>query len=114
MNKINSNIKKGSSIHLEDPIKTTMFLEQVITMKNAVGWCAAILVTLLPISYGVGGWKQRIDDKFELHQKQTELNEARTQLTLEFNEKLIKLERENARLESLLEVYKGKEMKNGK
>ena len=57
---------------------------------------------------------QRIDDKFEFHQKREELNEMRTQLTLEFNDKVTKLERENSRLETILEVYQGKEVKNGK
>ena len=114
MKESGSNKKKESSSHQEKNNKKMMFLEQVVPLKYVLGWGAAILVTLMPASYGLGRWMQRIDDKFEVHQKQTELNETRTQLTLEFNEKVSKLEKENTRLETLLEVYKGKEVNNGK
>lgn len=114
MNKTSSNKKKDSSSLQEEGIKKTMFLEQVISLKYVLGWGAAIVVPLISASYGLGRWMQKIDDKFEVHQKQTELNETRTLLTLEFNEKVSKLEKENTRLETLLEVYKEKEVKNGK
>lgn len=91
-----------------------MFLDQVVSLKYVFGWGAAILVTLMPLSYGLGRWMQRIDDKFVFHQKQEELNEMRTQLSLEFNDKVTKLERENSRLETLLEACQEKEVKNGK
>ena len=114
MNKSSSNKKKGSSFQSEGDIKKTMFLEQVVSLKYVLGWGAAILVSLMPASYGLGRWMQKIDDKLEVHQKQTELNETRTRLTLEFNDKITKLEKENTRLETLLEIYKGKEVQNGK
>lgn len=114
MNKTSSKKKKKTSTSQEGNIKKTMFLEQVVSLKIVLGWGAAILVALMPLSYSLGRWMQRIDDKYEVHQKQTELNETRTQLTLEFNEKISKLEKENTKLETLLEVYKGKEVNNGK
>lgn len=91
-----------------------MFLEQVVSLKYVLGWGGAVLITVLPVSYALGRWMQKTEDKFELHQKQVELNDTRTRLTLDFNEKVTKLERENAKLETLLEVYQGKEVNNGK
>ena len=114
MNKKSSSKKKEPSGNLDEGIKKAMFLDQLVPLKYVLGWGAAILVTLMPISYGLGKWMQKIDDKFVVNQKQTELNETRTQLTLEFNEKVTTLEKENTRLETLLEVYKGKEVLNGK
>lgn len=114
MNKTTIKNKKASSNPPYEEIKKMMFLEQLVSLRIVLGWGAAILAFLLPLSYGLGRWMQRIDDKFEVHQKQTELNETRTQLTLEFNEKVSKLEKENTRLETLLEVYKGKEVNDGK
>lgn len=114
MNKVSSSKKKASSNPLDNKNKKLMFLDQVLSLKHVIGWGGAILMFVLPISYGLGRWMQRTDDKFEFHQKQVELNETRTQLTLEFNEKITKLERENTRLETLLEICQGKEVKNGK
>lgn len=114
MNNTSSKKKKESSTHPEESVKKTMFLDQVVPMKYVLGWGVPFLMTLVSISYGLGSWMQRIDDRFEVHQKQAELNETRTQLTLEFNEKITKLEKENTRLETLLEVCKGKEVNNGK
>lgn len=115
MNRMNSNKKKRTSENLPDGEgKKTLFLEQVVSLKYVLGWGGAILMAFLPLSYGLGRWMQKTDDKFELHQKQVELNETRTQLTLEFNEKVTNLERENAKLETLLEVCQGKEVNNGK
>lgn len=110
----NKKKKEPSSSYSEGGTSKTLFLEQVISLKYVLGWGAPILVTLMSLSYGLGRWMQKIDDKFEVHQKQTELNETRTQLTLDYNEKMTTLERENARLETLLEVCQGKEVKNGK
>lgn len=114
MNKASSKKKDTSASQPEEGVKKTMLLDQVIPLKYVLGWGAGLLVTLMPISYHLGKWMQKIDDKFEVHQKQTELNETRTQLTLEYNDKITKLEKENTRLETLLEVYKGKEVNNGK
>lgn len=114
MNKTSSKKKDTSTSLPEESVKKTMLLDQVIPLKYVLGWGAAILMALSTLCYHLGKWMQNIDDKFEVHQKQTELNETRTQLTLEFNEKLTKLEKENSRLETLLEVYNGKEVKNGK
>ena len=114
MNKTSGNKKKEPTSRYGEDIKKTMFLDQVVPLKIVIGWGAAILVPLMSVSYGLGRWMQRIDDKFEVHQKQTELNETRTQLTLEFNDKITKLEKENTRLETLFELYKEKEVKNGK
>lgn len=114
MNKDSNTKKKGSSNNTERENKKMMFLEQVISLKYVLGWGGAVLISVLPLSYGLGRWMQKTEDKFELHQKQAELNAARTQLTLEFNEKMTKLERENSRLETLLEICQGKEVKNGK
>lgn len=109
-----NNKKKELSIHPNRGKKKTMFLEQVVSLKYVLGWGGAVLITVLPVSYGLGRWMQKTEDKFELHQKQVELNDTRTQLTLEFNEKVTNLERENAKLETLLEVCQGKEVNNGK
>ena len=114
MNKTNCSKKKELSKNIEEDTKKAMFLEQVMPLTYVLGWGGPILFTIIAVSYGLGRWMQQIDDKFEVHQKQTELNETRTQLTLEFNDKITKLEKENTRLETLIEVYKGKEEKNGK
>ncbi len=90
------------------------FLDQVISLKHILEWGGAISVVLLPLSYNIGKWVQKTDDKMEFYQKQLELNEARTQLTVEFNEKVTKLERENSKLETLLEICQGKEVKYDK
>lgn len=112
---MSNNRKKNSSVEKpSEEKKKVMFLEQVLPMKYILGGGTTILAAILPIAYNVGKWVQRTDDKFELHQKQVELNEARTQLTLDFNERITKLEKENTRLETLLEIYQGKEVKNGK
>ena len=114
MNKRSNNKKDTSVSQSEGDVKKTMLLDQLIPLRYVLGWGAGLLVTLSTLTYHLGKWIQSIDDKFEVHQKQTELNETRTQLTLEFNEKVTKLEKENSRLETLLEVYKGKEVENGK
>lgn len=114
MNKTTTKKKKESSNPPDEAIKKTMFLEQVVSLKIVLGWGAALLAFLLPLSYGLGRWMQITEDRFEFHQKQVELNETRTQLTLEYNEKVTKLERENTRLETLLEICQGKEVSDGK
>lgn len=114
MNTIISNKKKDHSNNLDKRNIKLMFLDQVVSLKYVLAWGGAILMALMPLSYSIGRWMQKTEDKFEIHQKQIELNETRTQLTLEFNEKVTKLEKENTRLETLLEVYQGKEVNNGK
>lgn len=114
MNKASGKKKDTSASQPEEGIKKTMLLDQVIPLKYVLGWGAGILMALSTVSYHLGKWMQSIDDKFEVHQKQAELNETRTQLTLEYNDKITKLEKENTRLETLLDVYKGREVKNGK
>ena len=110
-----SNTKKTETSKLADgENKKQMFLEQVVSMKIVLGWGAAIFMTVATASYHVGKWVKETEDKFEFHKKQLEVNEAITKLTLESNDKITKLERENSRLETLLDIYQGKEVKYGK
>lgn len=114
MRKVSNNKKADPSKLPDGENKRLMFLEQVVSMKIVLGWGAAIIMTVATASYHVGKWVQETEDKFEFHQKKLEMNDAITQLTLETNDKITKLERENSRLETLIEMYQEKEVKNGK
>lgn len=89
-------------------------LDMTIPLKFILSGGFALSVVILPLTYNFGKWMQKTEDHLMLTKKEQELNAQRTQLTIDFNQKLIEIERKNASLETKIEMYERKEGKNGK
>lgn len=85
------------------------FLDLTISMKNIITGSFALLAVIVPLSYRFGRWMQQIEDNLEISKKEQELNQMRTELTLEYNSKMIEVQRRNAVLETKLELLDRKE-----
>lgn len=108
--------KKDKSIH-NNSLKGTRelsFLEMTIQLKYILSGGFALSLVLFPLAYNLGKWMQKTEDHLMLTKKEQELNALRTQLTIEFNDRLIELQRKNASLETKVEMYERKEAENEK
>lgn len=90
------------------------FLDMTIPIKYIITGGFALSLAIFPLIYSFGKWMQKTEDHLMLTKKEQELNALRSQLTIDFNEKLIDLQRKNASLETKLEFYERKEAENGK
>lgn len=108
------NKNKLKSANMQKDSQELSILEMTIPLKYVLSGGFALLVVILPFTYNFGQWIQKTEDHLLLTKKDQELNEQRTQLTIEFNAKMIDIQRKNAILETKIEMYERKEGKNGK